>query len=65
MLHKAGKGHGRCFLLCFFLYMMLKEAKGWHVIALKSESTLRVGYKLEIFQLTLLPFLCKKYLLWA
>lgn len=44
MLHKAGKGHWRCFLLFSFLYMMLKEAKGSCIIALfKSENTLKVG----------------------
>lgn len=31
-----------------FLYMTLKEAKGWCIIALfKSESTLKVGYLLR------------------
>lgn len=48
MLHKVGKGHGRCFLLFSFLYMTVKEVKGWCIIALfKSESTLKVGYLLR------------------
>lgn len=45
---RQGRGMGDVSYCFFFLYVTLKEAKGWCIIALfKSENTLKVGYLLR------------------